>query len=268
MNGKIILLLFLISVCSVYAVQLIEPVAVEIKGGETINVGTIGPGQTISIDIARRVYVGGKFGTGGDYDLALATNLPSGWKSTESKLYDNPLQVTITAAKDAAEGKYSATVKVLDEDNKEMLGNISFTVNVNIIHDVMDLQVNPVNIETGAGQPAKFQITITNKGSASDVFELRSENVKRWIFKKYIYVAGMSSKTIPYEIAANEEETFNPKIIVESTSSSIISEEKVVTLKVSSNVLNDYEATNHGTLIFPVIEGPIYAIMGLLSNLW
>ncbi|MBI5051271.1 hypothetical protein HZC08_00785, partial [Candidatus Micrarchaeota archaeon] len=64
----------------------------------------------------------------------------------------------------------------------------------------------------------------------------------------------------------SEEEKYTPTIKVVSTSSDLIKAEQQVSFSVSSNILADFKATNHGTLMFPLFEMPLYAIAGLISN--
>lgn len=263
-----IILAFFVLMAPLFALQVVEPVVKEISEGDTIFLGTIGPGQTISIGIHPKVYTGGKFGEGGRYDYATVTSVPTGWKGKNSKLYGDPLQVEITADKNAPEGEYIAEIAVQDEDNGEKLGEVKFKVKIKIIHDVLDVNVAPSTMTVGPGQPARFAITITNKGTASDVFNVKTEGVERWIFEKPVLVPRMSSKTIVYEITEKEEETYLPKISVISTSSPLIHKEQSVVFKVYPDLLNDFKATNHGIMIFPIFEAPIYSIAGLLSNLW
>ncbi|MBN2478425.1 hypothetical protein JXB01_04000 [Candidatus Micrarchaeota archaeon] len=252
----------------VYSIEMTGPYYKIVNEGDTINLGTIGPGQTVYIDINPQISEGGIHGIGGFYDTAEASNQPEGWKQKKSKLYGNPLHVEITAPPNAKAGEYLNTISVIDEDNKEGLGEIIFYVSVKISTEVMDMSVNPKNVEVGPGQPARFTITIDNTGGASDVFEVQGENLRQWNFKKYVYVPSKSSKTIVYEIVENEEEVYNPVITVVSTSSDLISKQDEVQIAVRSNLLNDYKATNHGTMIFPILEGPIYSFAGLISNLW
>ncbi len=247
------------------AINLVSP-GVSIKDGDVIDVGTIGPGQTVSILIDPKVTSGGVHGIGGRYDQAAATDLPRGWTSAESKLYQDPLQVTITADPAAPEGNYSVRVKVIDENNGEQLGIISFDVKVRITYDVMDFDVSPKFLTVGPGQPARFAITITNKGSTSDVFQVSAEGPKQWEFRKPVFIPAQSTKTINYEIVGNEQETFLATIKVVSLASSKIADEKNVTLFVVSDVFGDYRSTNNGVLVFPIFEAPIYSIAGLLSN--
>jgi len=251
-----------------FSINLVSPQVKNVENGDIIDLGVIGPGQTVSLQIDPLMKKGGLYGIGGQYDQAIVTDMPRGWSFTPSKLYQNPLQVTLSSASDAAEGDYSTRVTVIDEGNGENLGNVSFTVRVNVVHDVLDIDVSPSHINVGPGQPARFAITITNKGSTSDVFDVSATGSKRWEFKKQVYVPEQSTKTIYYEIVGNEEETYTTTIKVVSLSSSIISEEKNVTLFIQSDVFGDYKATNNGVLVFPIFESMAYSLAGLISNLF
>lgn len=246
---------------------MLEPISKDIGEGEEIFLGTMGPGQTLQVEFDPWIY-DSKGVNVGHYDLVNTTSLPEDWKSTESKLYGDPLQLTITSSEFEEEGTYDVTINIIDEDGAEGIGDIEFIGKIKIQHDILDISVQPEKITTGANQPARYYITVVNKGSANDVFEIESENIPKWRFKKYVYIPAMSSKTVLYEIVEKEEESFKPIIVVTSTSSSIIQEEKELTLEVRTDILNDFKATNHGTPIFPILEAPIFALMGLLSNLW
>ncbi len=248
------------------AVNVILPSAPGISEGDTIDVGTVGPGQTVSILIDPNVSTGGIHGIGGKYDQAVAENLPLGWTSLDSKLYQDPLQVRITADPDAPEGNYTYRVKMIDENNGEGLGNLTFIVKERITYDVMDFDVSPSSLTVGPGQPARFAITISNKGSTSDVFQVNATGAKRWEFKKPVFVPAQSTRTIYYEIVGTEEQTIQPTINVVSLASGRIAAQKNVTLSVRSDLLGDYRATNNGVLVFPIFEAPIYSLAGLLSN--
>ena len=262
------LLCLALLVAPLFAIQMIEPELRELSEGDTIDMGTMGPGQTVEIQIHPKVYVGGLNGTGGNYDRAYATNLPHGWASKPSKLYGNPLQVTITSGPYTEEGVYTIPIAVEDEGNGENLGVVNFNLKIKVSEDVMDFSVYPTAREVGIGQPARFQITINNRGNAGDTFKVRAEGVSKWEFTKLIYIPPRSSKTILYEVAAFEEEFYTSTITVESSASSRVSSHKEISLVVRPDVLSDYKAVNNGALLFPIIEAPIYALIGLLSNLW
>ena len=266
MHREVLTMLVLMTLVS--GIQVLEPTEKEIGEGSEVYLGEIGPGQTIQVTIEPRVTTGGILGKGGDYDLATVTKLPDEWKFEKSKLHGKPLQVTITADKYAPEGNYTVDITVIDEFNGEELGNVTFKGRVDITWDVLDVEIAPKNVKVGPGQPAKFEITIHNKGTTSDVFEISSVGMKRWEFTKTVFVSGKSSKTIPYEMTAYEEEEYEAKVTVASMASDIIQHTEDVTVVVSSDVMGDYKATNNGVLLFPLFEAPIYALAGLISNLF
>jgi len=267
MFSKPILLVLLLAAAS-FSISVLAPQAVEVQNGDTLNLGTIGPGQTVSIVIDRKVTTGGIHGIGGLYDQAQVYDLPKGWGASDSKLYEDPLQVTISAAPDATEGQYSAKVKIIDENNGEGLGEIVLNIKLNVTYDVMNFDVSPPDIKVGPGQPARFAITITNKGSTSDVFQVSSTGAKRWEFTKPVFVPAQSSKTIYYEIVPLEEATYKASINVVSLASKKIADQKNVTLTVHSTLLGDYKAMNNGAIIFPIYETITYAFAGFISNFY
>jgi len=250
------------------AFHMLKPIDKEINDGDVIYIGSIGPGQTIDILISEEVRSGGKFGQGGVYDLAVVEKLPDGWAGVSSKLYDKPLRVAITADPQAEEGEYLAKIKIIDENNLDGLGEKSFYVKLNITYDVMDADVKPAYIKTGPGQPARFEITINNKGATGDVFLVSSEGSKRWEFKRSVFVPAKSSKTIVYDIVGNEEEIYRSQISIRSAASPSIHYEKNITVNIESNLLSDMKATNNGVLLFPIFESLVYSFFGLISNLF
>jgi hypothetical protein len=250
-----------------FSINLVSPAISNLENGDVIDLGTIGPGQTVYIQIDPIVTEGGIHGIGGTYDEAIAENLPRGWRFERSKLYQDPLQVTITADPDAPEGNYTAIVTVIDENNGELLGNVSLIVKVRITWDVMDFDVSPSYKIVGPGQPARFKITVTNKGSASDVFQVSTTGAKRWEFVKPVFVPAKTSKKFYYEIVGEEEETYTSTVKVVSLASDNIADERNVTIFINSNLFGDYRATNNGVVVFPIFEAPIYATAGLISTI-
>ncbi len=250
---------------SAVPVQMTAPFAQEINNGDQVYIGTIGPGQTIDVRIEPIVTTGGIFNKGGQYDLAIVTKNPPGWTFEPSQQYGKPLQVKITADKNAPEGMYNSDITIIDENNGEELGNVTFTLLTNITWDVMNMNVSPSHLTVGPGQPARFSITVYNTGSASDQFVVSATGAKRWQFVKPIYVPAKSSRTIVYEITAYEEEYYTPVIKVESVASPNIHEEQNVSFTVRSDLIGDFRATNQGTLLFPVFEAPIYSLAGLIA---
>ncbi len=251
-----------------FAVDLVSPAIRGVGNNDVVDLGTMGPGQTVYIQIDPKARTGGIHGEGGIYDQAVVGELPRGWTSADSKLYQDPLMVTITADPDAAEGNYSVRVTVVDENDGERLGNVTFLAKARITYDIMDFDVSPNYRSVGPGQPARFKISITNKGSTGDAFQVSATGAKRWEFVKPVYVPAQSTRSVYYEIVGDEEEAYRTTIGVVSLASRNINASENVTLFIRSGLLGDYKATNSGALVFPIFQAPVYSLAGLLSNLF
>ncbi|HNT60984.1 MAG TPA: hypothetical protein PKJ97_03340 [Candidatus Bilamarchaeaceae archaeon] len=262
------LLVSLLFVACVFSAQMLDPLVREVHNGDIIQVGTMGPGQTLPITFHNEVYSGGIHGIGGNYDLAAVGPVPPGWSSSNSQLYGRPLQVTVTSSPSAREGTYQVPIMILDEGDGEKLGNITFVAEVEISNDVMDMSVEPPERRVGLGQPAVFEVLIRNKGAAGDLFIVSAEGVPKWSFRKTVYVPGGGSKKILYEVVGFEEEQYHATILVQSANAPIVREEARITITAVPDVLSDYKATMSGALLFPIFELPIYSLAGLLSNFW
>ncbi|MBU0586864.1 hypothetical protein KJ780_05095 [Candidatus Micrarchaeota archaeon] len=267
MVPKRTLLAFLILLSSAYSLTILEPISNEIKNGDELFLGEIGPGQTISISIDGRPTTGGIQGLGGAYDLAYANELPEDWSATPSDPLGKILQVKITSAKNAKDGEYRVRIDVLDEGDREQLGNVTFYIVLKITHNVFSVEADKNSAEALSGQPARFYLTITNKVNTGDVFSITSSSQSNAGYTKYVYVPPKSSKTLVYEFVSNEEEEFSPQIYISSRSSENVNATLNMNVKVHSSLPADYKATNNGLLFFPIMNGIFYALAGLISNL-
>lgn len=239
----------------------------EIHEGDIINVGVLGPGQTIPVRFSATTTRGGRFGDGGRWDQIVILSAPRGWKGFDSKLYEDPLQINVKADPMAAEGDYSVRVMAVDDGNADRMGNLTFTLVFTVKHDIYDFSVEPEHVSVGAYQPARFRITIFNKGNAPDMFVISSEGLEDWVFQKTVYVPERDYRTVVYEVVGKEEEDYPITIKIRSMNSPLIHDSKNVSVSVRSDLKSDYHAVNNGLLLFPTTESPIYAFIGILSNL-
>lgn len=262
-------LAWLLAMASIsFSLGVLSPVSAQIEPGLEIRVGNVGPGQTFAIVADPKVSTGGRYGIGGSYDRLSASSLPYGWTSTPSKLYASPLQADITVPKGAENGEYTVELTLWDEAGSEGLGeNVTFTAKVSVTRDVMDMKVEPPSLDVGATHPARYAITILNKGIANDVFTVGSLGVRNWEFQRSVYIPSGTSKSLTYEVVGNDEADYSVKIWARSASSDQIYAEAPVQLHVYTDLFSDYRAVNRGVLLFPLTEAPIYFVVGLLSNL-
>lgn len=253
---------------SAFALGVLAPVSSELSQGKEITIGNVGPGQTFSVVVDPKVATGGAYGTGGAYDKLYAGSLPEGWTSAQSKLYANPLQADITVPANAADGDYQVVMRLWDEAGDKGLGaELEFTLKVTVTHDVMDMTVEPTRITTGAGQPARYAITIVNKGMANDIFLVGSSGVRNWEFRRSVYIPSQTTKTLNYEVVGEDEADYDVKIWARSASSDQIGAQVPVSLRVNTDLFSDFRAVNRGVLLFPSAEAPLYFVVGLLSNI-
>lgn len=261
------ILLVFAQFCFAASLELLEPLTTASDGG-LVEYGSVGPGQTFTVQISPLVYSqDGEFL--GQWDSSYATHLPDGWASERSKLYDNPLVLKVTVDPNAKEGDYYISIKTVDELGQEEIGDaVEFALLVHVRHDVLGMSVEPKELETGAGQPARFTITLLNNGSAKDVFSVNARGVKGWEFEKKIYLPPASSKTFVYEVTGNDESSYRVTFTAESDSSPIIYDSAQVGLDVKTNLASDYIATSNGVLLFPILQVPIYSVVGIISLLF
>ena len=270
MRTKVTVLVVFLLMFSLYATTLTiyEPVAKVVSNGDIVDLGTVGPGQTAHIIAESIIKEGGIHGKGGRLDMLEFTSVPEGWVGTPSNLYGSPMKAIIKVSPDASDGVYELSMKAYDEAPGEGLENVSFRAIVYVSRKVLSIDVWPDRIVTGAGQPAGYYVRINNNGVASDVFEISSEGMPRWDYKRAVYVPKSSSRVVRYEVAGEEEQEYNVKLKVRAPfSSELLRAEKEVMVDIDTNLVSDLRATGHGLLLFPVIEQPVYSLMGLISNL-
>lgn len=259
-----LLLLLSLSFAAVSSIQLTQPAALVTSGGQVDYGGYVGPGQTFTVEIDPIANEKGQFL--GQWYQAYATDLPQGWNSRPSKTFQKPLQVEITPAPDTPDGDYVVLLALIQEPgHSELGGSFPFQVLVHVRHDVLSMSVDPASAEVGAGQPARFTLTLTNTGSAPDVFEITSSGVSGWAFNKRVYLAPSASKTITYELAGSDEADYHVQLSARSISSPLIGQQQPVALTVRTNLISDYKATSHGVLLFPILMVPVYSLSGILS---
>lgn len=257
--------LLLASLSAVQPIQLLLP-NTQVSEGSQLDYGTVGPGQTFSFKIAPIVtdLSNGKYL--GRWDLAMATDLPEGWRSRPSGLYGNPLELEVSVDPMASDGDYTFRVVVEDENNGDHIGDkISFDVIVHVRTDVLKAEISPLHQETGAGQPARYTITLTNLGTAPDTFRVGTSGVKGWAYQTNEYISPGATKTFNYEIVGADEAYYPLVIKIESFSSPKIRYEQEVSLQVRTNLGADYRATSHGVLLYPPVLLPIYSLAGILG---
>ncbi|MCX8202421.1 MAG: hypothetical protein N3G74_01270 [Candidatus Micrarchaeota archaeon] len=263
-------LLFICAISFAAEVRMLEPIAATISEGETVDLGTIGPGQTLAITV-KGIEIG-KGELEANWGVLGVLEVPKDWQGFDSMVFAKNMRATIKADPNAPDGTYIVKMILTECESKneiceakQGLGSVTFFGRVKISREVMKTSMPTVGITTGVGQPARYPIRIENKGAASDVFEIYSEGVPAWDMKKTIHVAPGQTINTFYEIAVNEEKEYKPTIVIKSVSSDRLKHTYDVGLTVKSDVIGDIKATKNGILIFPLTLEPLYTLMGIFS---
>ena len=265
-------MVFLATALHAINVEMKEPIVKSISDGETVELGTIGPGQTLALTVKGTEI--GKGGLQANWGVLGVLEVPPGWQGFDSDVYAKNMKATIKADPNAPDGVYVVKLILTECENKtatcefqQGLGQITFYGKIKISRDVMKTAVPQVDVTTGVGQPARYPVKIENKGAANDIFEISVEGVPAWEFKKRVYVAAGETLNTFYEIVPNEEKEYKPTIIIKSISSDSLMHKYDVHLISKSDVIGDIRATKNGVLLFPSTLEPLYSLMGILGYL-
>ena len=275
-TGTVILaisfMVFLVTILNAINVEMKEPIVKSISDGETVELGTIGPGQTLALTVKGTEI--GKGGLQANWGVLGVLEVPTGWQGFDSDVYAKNMKATIKADSNAPDGIYLVKLILTECEDKfaecsfqQGLGKITFYGKIRISRDVMNTNIKQVDMTTGIGQPARYPIKIENKGAANDIFEISVEGIPEWNFIKRVYVAAGETLNTFYEIVPNEEKEYKPTITIKSISSDRLMQKYDVRLVSKSNVIGDIKATKNGVLIFPTTLEPLYSLMGILGYL-
>jgi hypothetical protein len=272
LNALLVALLLFSSIAFASQLKVTSPAEQTLVVGEDVlDLGVIGPGQTVEIiadrgagEIAKDSQTKGE--ALWDKLMVVRETLPFGWKAEDSKLYESPFRAFVTTSPTAEDGEYSFQLRAMDQ--YEGVLEKTFNAKVLVSKDLLETSVSPSSVTTGVGLPAVFQIKLKNKSSASDVFQINATGVPgEWRETRRVFVPFHSEVEVPYEILANEQGEFKLSIRTVSLSSDLISSKQDVTLITQSSLVEDLKALKRGLLLFPTAEQAVYSALGLIAQL-
>ncbi len=249
-------------------VQVVDPVSQTVFAEQTIDLGVVGPGQRLEVEI--------QVGTGEmdavtnkekDWDklFVQASSLPSGWKSLDSLRYEKKMKAIVLVSKDASDGTYQ--FKLNTEDEYEGTPAVYFNAKVRVSHDVFNFDILQDAVKAGVDQPAVYTLRLSNVGSASDAFriEVGKGLPSSWTYTREIFVPHNSVRDVQYEVVGTDQGEYTVQFKVTSLSSEKIGGEASAGLVVRSSLIEDMKATTRGMLLFPTIEQIVYNLVGLVA---
>lgn len=245
-------------------VTILSPYNYTVHQNDTINIGYVGPGQTIYVSISS-VTSNGVFTFDHGWNELDANHLPTGWIAQNSSLNNELLSTKITVAPNSPNGTYSFGLTAVNLANYSKLGNLSFRIEVNVTPNVFSFSASPSVIHAGPGQPASILVTLNNTGVSDSPFVISVAGLPAWNTTQTVIALHHSTGRVQYPIYENEPGVYHIKLYVNSTSSSLISKKSDLTLVVGASVRNDYAALGQGSIIFPIVYAPVYSIMYIID---
>ena len=251
----------------VSAINILKPINAALVDGASYDLGTMGPGQAMSVQIERAETTGGKYGTGGYYDFANASQLPPGWSVAPSKLYENPLQIVIISGANAREGSYTMPITLYDENNGEGLGNKTFLASIYIDNNVLGLTKASGTSYAGENQPVRFAMKLQNKGNAGDIFVIEGVSFNQKIVRE-LYVAPTSETLVPFEFVyqGSGQQTVNFTAYSKNSPTNL-RKSLSYPVTIRNTLQADLKSIGYGVVIFPLFEHGSYALAHILSYL-
>lgn len=249
-------------------VSIVGPVNSTLTNGQSVYLGKVGPGESFYVLANPNTTTpSGNFVNIG-WDTLQAVNLPSGWSSQASPLYENPMKMKITVAPDQPFGTYQVEFKAVNIQNYSGLGNLTFYGYLNVTSQVFNVKINPTTVSSGIGQPVNFYISVNNTGISDDPFLISASGLPAWNVTDEVISLHSHTTTFTYPVFGNEPGVYPFNLTVSSATSSLISKTYKVNLVVKESLLNDYNAVGSGIGLSPIIFEPAYAFMSLLSYLY
>ncbi|MFH1106822.1 MAG: hypothetical protein V1787_02905 [Candidatus Micrarchaeota archaeon] len=245
-----------------------DPVQVTIGEGGIVDLGVVGPGQRIEIEISTASGYADFRGIEEYWDrmYVLPESLPRGWTSQDSLFYERKMKAFVIVPKDAYDGEYGFSLQAVEEYTGPQ--PLSFRAKVKVTRDVLKFDVLQDSVGSGVDQPAVYTLQLSNTGSASDAFEIEVTKglPAAWTFKKRVFVPHNSVKRMQYEVIAADQGEFTVTFNALSISSDLIRGTDTAELVARSSLWEDMKAASRGVLLFPSIEQAVYSLIGLIAS--
>jgi len=266
-----ILILPLLSAADVRPhVLAVQPVQEQLLEGDVLDLGVVGPGQKIEIEISRNSNVFDFRNVEEVWDRLTVedASLPDFWRSEYSLRYEANPKAFVIVDSDAPDGEYTFSLRAERDYNTAARHPVTFLAKVKVSREVLGLTVLSEFVRGGVEQPSEFRIKLVNKGSANDAFELEvvSGLPNDWKFKKQVFVPHNDERIVLYEVVAREQVDAQVEFKATSLSSTTIYATDSGGLQTRSSILQDMKSVGNGVILFPNIEQAVYYLMGFVAN--
>lgn len=266
--ASLLLIALLLPKAGATYLQVEGPVSSQLSNGSSLYLGKVGPGE--SFYVLASATTANQTGTviNIGWDTLEAENLPSGWSSEPSPLYENPMKMKITVAPNAANGTYTVALKAVNVGNYSRLGNLTINAYINVTPDVFTSNVTPTRLVAGVGQPVNLYLWINNTGASDDPFLINAYGLPAWNSPVKVIAAHSTKNYYLYPIFMNEPGVYHFNLTINATTSPLIRKSYPIELVTQASVINDYGATGQGVPLSPIIYEPAYALMLLAKGVY
>lgn len=231
------------------------------ENSSIVFLGKAAPGQTIYIEALSETVFNNTYSPIG-WDIMNATVLPNGWTSIPTKLYERPkMRLQIKISTDAQYGVNSVKVTAKNVYNGESL---TFIALVNITKEIFDADVQK-KAEAGPLQPLQYLVRIHNKGISDDPFQI-SCTLPIGCKPVPIIVIHNTTREAIYEVLLPDPKEYSFGIKINLLNNPNVTKTFNVTGTVKKDIKYDFKAVGNGALLSPILEWPIYSLLGVISN--
>lgn len=248
-------------------VNVLEPYNYTVYNNGTIYLGNVGPGQPFYVTISSVTSNSTGFVLDYGWNKLIATDLPSGWIAVNSSLNNQVLSAKVSVAPLAPDGKYTFYLTAVNIGNYSKVGSVRFKAVVNVTPNVFSTRVAPLRVTTGPGQPASIDVLINNTGVSDSPFVIGIDGLPAWTYQSTVIALHHTSGSFAYPVYENEPGVYNVRLNVTSAASPLIHSSTNLTLVVKASLPGDYSALGQGSVGFPIIYAPAYAVMYIIGEI-
>ncbi|MEM3827267.1 MAG: hypothetical protein QXR58_01550 [Candidatus Micrarchaeaceae archaeon] len=246
---------------------MVEPYQATLHQGGSVYLGDIGPGQSFYIVISpNTTSSNGKYVQLG-WNKLVASGL-KGWVVQNSSLYSAAPSVEITPPSVTPFGLYSFNITAVNIGNYSGIGNLTFKAYINVTSKVFSFNASPRNLSAGIGVPAYLHVSINNTGVSDNPFVISVAGLPGFNQSEVVIAQHGTSRTFLYPIYEDSPNIWHGVLVISSLTSPSIYETENVTLSVNASMENEMLALGRGTLIYPVLYAPVYAVQYLIGLLF
>lgn len=252
------------------SIDITVPVQSAIYDGGTVDLGVVGPGQSLEIVAPNDAHQESSLKAGANADWnqfnILESTLPLGWTGRNGKNYEQNFKAFVEVSPDAADGEYAFKMQAVDE--YEGIAPITINAKVRVDRKVFSMTVRPQKASTGVGTPALFMLDLESKTSAPDSYEITVSGFPGAAnySNKRVFMARNSKATIPFEIIPNEQATYAVAFYAKSLSSQKINATATTSVTAKATLLEDMRSAGYGQLLFPHTEQAVIGLLAFLAN--